>query len=138
MRIITTCLLVLQMLHSGAQHYEPKWESIDNRPIPQWFEDAKFGIFIHWGVYSVPAWAPADADIGVYAKYSEWYWWRKNEDSDAGKLFSDYHNKMYGEEFRYQDFAPMFKAEHFNPDQWAELFKKSGARSEERRVGKEC
>jgi len=116
------------MLHSGAQHYEPKWESIDNRPIPQWFEDAKFGIFIHWGVYSVPAWAPADAEIGIYAKYSEWYWWRKNEDSQAGKLFSDYHNRMYGENFKYQDFAPRWKAQHFDPNQWAKIFKDAGAK----------
>jgi alpha-L-fucosidase len=52
----------------NAQTYQPNWESIDSRPVPQWFEDVKFGIFIHWGVYAVPAWAPADADIGVYAK----------------------------------------------------------------------
>ena len=42
-----------------AQTYQPTWESIDSRPVPGWFEDVKFGIFIHWGVYSVPAWAPA-------------------------------------------------------------------------------
>ena len=66
-----------------AQKYQPTWESINSRPVPQWFEDVKFGIFIHWGVYSVPAWAPANADIGVYAKYAEWYWWRINEKSDA-------------------------------------------------------
>ena len=90
---------------SSAQKYENNWESIDSRPVPQWFEDVKFGIFIHWGVYSVPAWAPAYADIGIYAKYAEWYWWRINEKSDAGKLFRDYHNKMYGEDFRYQDLS---------------------------------
>ena len=112
----------------NVQRYTADWTSIDSRPVPEWFSNAKFGIFIHWGVYSVPAWAPANADIGVYAKYSEWYWWRTNENSDAGKLFRDYHNKMYGEEFKYQDFAGDFKAEHFDPSSWADVFKKSGAK----------
>jgi alpha-L-fucosidase len=111
-----------------AQNYQPNWESIDSRPVPQWFEDVKFGIFIHWGVYSGPAWAPADADIGIYAKYSEWYWWRINENSDAGKLFRDYHNTTYGENFKYQDFAPDFNARHFEPKQWADIFKRAGAK----------
>jgi alpha-L-fucosidase len=57
---------------SKPKSYDPNWASLDSRPIPQWFTDAKFGIFIHWGIYSVPAWAPANADIGVYAKYDEW------------------------------------------------------------------
>ncbi|HSM48307.1 MAG TPA: alpha-L-fucosidase [Draconibacterium sp.] len=71
--------VILLSVALNAQKYQPTWESIDSRPVPQWFEDVKFGIFIHWGVYSVPAWAPANADIGVYAKYAEWYWWRINE-----------------------------------------------------------
>ena len=53
--------------------YEPRWESLDSRPTPQWFTDAKFGIFIHWGIYSVPAWAPTKG-IGVHDGYAEWYW----------------------------------------------------------------
>jgi alpha-L-fucosidase len=114
---------------AGAQQYQANWESINSRPVPEWFSDVKFGIFIHWGVYSVPAWAPANADIGVYAKYAEWYWWRMMNTSDkAGQLFREYHNRMYGEQFKYQDFAPMFKAEHFEPDQWADLFKRAGAK----------
>ncbi|MCD6354873.1 MAG: alpha-L-fucosidase [Prolixibacteraceae bacterium] len=111
-----------------SQKYKSNWKSIDSRPVPEWFTDAKFGVFIHWGIYSVPAWAPANADIGVYAKYAEWYWWRINENSKAGKLFRDYHNKMYGKDFRYQDFVPMFKVEHWNPGQWADILKKSGAK----------
>ena len=113
---------------SSAQNYQPNWESIDSRPVPEWFENAKFGIFIHWGVYSVPAWAPADADIGVYAKYAEWYWWRINEDSPAGKLFRAYHNNTYGEDFMYQDFANGFNARHFEPEKWADVFKRAGAK----------
>ena len=53
---------------NARPRYEPVWESLDTRPSPDWYDDAKFGIFIHWGVYSVPAWAPKGA-------YSEWYWW---------------------------------------------------------------
>jgi alpha-L-fucosidase len=129
MRNLTFIFLIsLLSISSFAQKYQPNWESINSRPTPNWFEDIKFGIFIHWGVYSVPAWAPANADIGVYAKYSEWYWWRINEDSEAGKLFRDYHNKMYGENFQYQDFAGDFKAEYWNPEQWADVFKRSGAK----------
>lgn len=127
-KLIIPVLFLVFSVQVIAQKYQPTWESIDSRPVPQWFEDVKFGIFIHWGVYSVPAWAPADADIGIYAKYSEWYWKRSNDDSEAGKLFRDYHNKMYGEDFKYQDFAPMFKAQHFEPDHWADVFKKAGAK----------
>ena len=123
---ILICLIVLNI--SGQKKYRSDWESIDSRPVPEWFEDAKFGIFIHWGIYSVPAWAPADADLDIYAKYAEWYWWRINENSEVGKLFRAYHNRVYGEDFKYQDFAPMFKAENFNPNQWADLFKRAGAK----------
>lgn len=123
---ISALLLFSQTVFS--KKYKSNWESINSRPTPSWFEDIKFGIFIHWGVYSVPAWAPANEDIGVYAKYAEWYWWRINEDSKAGKMFRDYHNKMYGENFKYQDFAGDFKAQHWNPAQWADIVKRSGAK----------
>jgi alpha-L-fucosidase len=127
-KIILVFSAILIVAITFAQKYEATWESIDSRPVPEWFEDDKFGIFIHWGVYSVPAWAPANADIGVYAKYAEWYWWRINDDSKAGKLFRAYHNENYGENFKYQNFAPKFKAQHFEPDHWADVFKKAGAR----------
>jgi len=127
-KIVLAVSVSFIVFFSSAQKYKSNWESIDSRPVPQWFEDVKFGIFIHWGVYSVPAWAPADADIGVYAKYAEWYWWRSNEDSEAGKLFRGYHNKTYGEDFKYQDFAADFNARHFEPEKWAEVFKKAGAK----------
>jgi alpha-L-fucosidase len=112
-----------------AQSYQPNWESIDSRPVPAWFSDAKFGIFIHWGVYSVPSWAPANDPIGVYAKYAEWYWYRSvTEGGPENRLFRAFHDSMYGSTFRYQDFAPLFKAELFDPDQWASVFARSGAR----------
>lgn len=125
---LTIVLILLTLSVFAQKKYQANWKSIDSRPVPEWFGNAKFGIFIHWGVYSVPAWAPANADIGVYAKYAEWYWYRIHDNSKAGKLFRDYHNKMYGSDFRYQDFAPQFKAEHFDPAQWADVFKNSGAK----------
>jgi len=127
-KLILILFTTLLMTSGFAQKYEANWESINSRPVPGWFEDVKFGIFIHWGVYSVPAWAPADADIGVYAKYAEWYWRRINDDSPAGKLFRAYHNETYGEDFMYQDFAPQFKAQHFEPEKWADVFKRAGAK----------
>lgn len=123
--IITFCFISKV---SCQDKVEPNWESIDRRPVPKWFTDAKFGIFIHWGVYSVPAWAPTGDSIPVYSKYSEWYWYRKNEKSVAGELFRQHHNKVYGENFQYQDFAPSFKAENFEPADWANLLAASGAK----------
>jgi alpha-L-fucosidase len=111
----------------SQQKYEPDWESIDTRPIPSWFEDAKFGIFLHWGVYSVPAWGPTDGS--VYEKYSEWYWRRMEQpQTETGKKFRDFHDNTYGERLKYQDFARDFKAEMFDPDKWAEIFEDAGAR----------
>lgn len=110
-----------------AQTYQPNWESIDSRPVPGWFTDAKFGIFIHWGIFSVPAWGPTDA--GVYDKYAEWYWNRlMNTDSKVNKNFVEFHNKTYGEDFKYQDFVKDFNCEMFEPADWAQIFKQSGAK----------
>jgi len=113
-------------LLTSAQPYQANWKSIDSRPIPGWFTDAKFGIFIHWGLYAVPSWGPTEGS--VYEKYAEWYWSRQNPEGKPSQSFTDFHNKMYGEKVRYQDFVKDFKAEMFNPDQWAEVFKQSGAK----------
>ncbi len=126
-RYLITILLFLVFQLNG-QNYQPNWESLDKRPVPQWFEDSKFGIFIHWGVYSVPAWGPTGDSIGVYDKYAEWYWRKFDQPGKVQKYFKEFHLKTYGPNFKYQDFAPMFKAELFNPDQWADLFKESGAK----------
>jgi len=110
-------------LSTLAQSYENTWESLDSRPIPTWFEDAKFGIFIHWGVYSVPAWRKLEP--GLYASYAEWYYARVMFNPDNGG--EEFHNKNYGVDFEYRDFGPLFKAELFDPDFWADLFKRAGA-----------
>jgi len=120
--LLSICLGV-----KAQEKYEPTWESIDSRPVPQWFVDAKFGIFVHWGLYSVPSWGPTDINE-VYEKYAEWYWARINPDGNPVQSFIDFHNKTYGENFKYQDFLRDFNAELFDPDKWAEIFKNSGAK----------
>jgi alpha-L-fucosidase len=108
-----------------AQKYQGTWESIDSRPTPGWFSDAKFGIFIHWGVYSVPAFAPV-------GKYSEWYWnslmvGPVDKKGNPNPTWQ-FHNRVYGPSFPYFDFAPMFRAELYDPAHWAEVFERSGAK----------
>ncbi len=100
-----------------------QWEAIDSRPIPEWFVQAKFGIFIHWGVYSVPSFRQVSKK--PYETYAEWYEAKVMHDGGIGEAF---HQKSYGKGFEYRQFAPMFKAELWNPDYWADLFVKSGAR----------
>jgi alpha-L-fucosidase len=124
---IVRVLLILALAYGsalGAQTYEPTWESLDRRPIPRWFQDAKFGIFIHWGVYSVPAWRKVTE--GRYASYAEWYYARVMFDKAGGG--EEFHKRIYGEGFEYRDFAPLFQAELFDPDEWAGLFARAGAR----------
>ena len=119
------CLVSISLM--GQKTYAPAWESLDTRPVLSWFENAKFGIFIHWGLYSVPMWSPKGT-------YSEWYkYWldRKtllgNGDFTGTEVY-DYHKKMYGEDFTYADFAPMFKAMSYDANEWADLFKRAGAK----------
>ncbi len=95
--------------------YRPDWESLEKYEAPAWYRDAKFGVFIHWGVYSVPAFG------------NEWYPRNMYEPGfDAYK----HHIATYGtqDKFGYKDFIPMFKAEHYDPAAWADLFKKAGAK----------
>jgi alpha-L-fucosidase len=98
---------------------EYSWESIATVPIPAWFEDAKLGIFIHWGVYAVPGYS----DGSFYAEWYPHYMYRKDERSAR-----PYHVEKYGSEFGYADFVDRFKAEKWDPEEWAELFQKAGAR----------
>lgn len=115
-----TCLLLLSAFTLQAQtpQVEPTWESIKERGYPEWFNDAKLGIFIHWGLYSVPSWTKKEG-------YSEWSYkgWR-----DGGSTAVDFAKKVYGQDFKYEDFRGLFKAELFNPQEWADLFKDAGAK----------
>lgn len=115
----------------GAQTFRPTWESIDTRPTPSWFMHDKFGIFIHWGVYSVPAYAPV---IPGKLAYAEWYWHQMTEGRDNPKANEiekgtwEFHKKWYGADYPYKNFAPEFRAELFDPDHWASVFANSGAK----------
>lgn len=104
----------------AQQRYVPTWQSLDSREVPSWFSDAKFGIFVHWGVYSVPAWAPK-------GQYAEWYWSLLRNDKPDGP-FRSFHRQSYGNDYPYELFAPRFTAELFNPTNWASLFKQAGAK----------
>jgi len=123
-------LLVFAAGIAAAQHYEANWQSVDSRPTPAWFTDAKFGIFIHWGVYSVPSFAPV---LPNNLAYAEWYWHAITEGQKPGANPVDagswaFHKRVYGAAFPYQNFAPMFRAEMFDPDHWADVFVHSGAK----------
>ncbi|HRH42225.1 MAG TPA: alpha-L-fucosidase [Pyrinomonadaceae bacterium] len=112
-----------------AQKYQANWESLDKRPTPEWFGKAKFGIFIHWGLYSVPSWATNSYADGFGSNYAEWYWQRLFAPNlKIHKEFVDFHNRVYGKDFVYQQFAPKFTAELFEPEKWAKIFKSSGAK----------
>ena len=99
--------------------YEPNWESLSNHKVPQWFRDAKFGIYTHWGPVTVGA---EDGPGGVQ-------WYGRNMYVEKSPTF-DYHRKKYGDpnEVGYKDMVKMFKAEKFDAEQWAELFAAAGAK----------
>ncbi len=125
---IAAILLFFTKTHSQPP-YQATWESLNTRPIPTWFTNAKFGIFIHWGLYSVPSWATNSNADGFGSNYSEWYWERLNNTKlNIHKEFTAFHEKTYGPNFKYQDFAPLFTCELFDPGKWAEIFKNAGAR----------
>ena len=119
--------------------YQPTLDSVSAHPMPTWFDDAKLGIFVHWGLYSVPAWAPragelseilASGDWGRWFAnnpYAEWY---MNSLRVPGSATAAYHAATYGADFPYAGFAPMFNkaARQWDPNEWAALFKKVHAR----------
>jgi alpha-L-fucosidase len=117
MRLTILLLAFLIPIKPFAQNYQPNWQSLDQRPTPAWFTDAKFGIFIHWGVYAVPGWSSK-------GNYAEWYQQGLQTTDTARQKF---HKAKFGNR-TYYDLANDFKAELFNPDDWAKLFEKSGAK----------
>ena len=94
--------------------YTPDWDSIDSRPLPKWYDEAKIGIFVHWGVFSVPGFG------------SEWFWWYWQGDKNPN--YVSYMLKNYPPGFTYADFAPELRAIFFDPNEWADLFEASGAK----------
>jgi alpha-L-fucosidase len=99
----------------SVKRFDPTWESLDNRTLPSWYDEGKIGIFIHWGVFSVPSFG------------SEWFWsnWQAN---GGNEKYIQFMKDNYPPNFTYQDFGPMFTAEFYDPDSWARLFQKAGAK----------
>ncbi len=105
----------------AAGPFDDSWTSLESIGVPEWYLDDKFGIFIHWGVYAVPATG------------NEWYprrMYQNQMDQQRGINIFEHHRKTWGpqKEFGYKDFIPMFKAGQFDAPEWAALFKASGAR----------
>ncbi|XP_054264736.1 alpha-L-fucosidase [Macrosteles quadrilineatus] len=111
---ITTFLVICLSLQITNGKYEPTWDSIDARPLPDWYDEAKLGVFIHWGVFAVQSYS------------TEWAWfnWKENKSSSLVQYIED----NYPKGFTYQDFAKDFKAELYDPDRWAKIIGASGAR----------
>ena len=113
--------------------FEPTWESVKTHALPEWYDDCKLGIFIHWGLYSVPAWAevtwelggePSAEDWHRHNPYAEWYLNTiRIQDSPARK----HHDETYGKDFPYERFVEKFTCDKWNPAEWAKLFKEAGA-----------
>ncbi len=95
--------------------YSDTWDSLTGMELPEWFRRDKFGIFIHWGIFSVPAFG------------NEWYSRCMYDQNDRAYK---HHIETYGphKDFGYKDFIPMFKAEKFNASEWVEIFKNAGAK----------
>jgi alpha-L-fucosidase len=102
------------LLHA-ENAWRPTWKSLTTHATPLWFQDAKFGIYFTWGVYSVPAFG---------------YEWYSRDMYIEGTACNKFHNLVYGppSRFGYKDFIPRFHAEKFNAEEWAQLFRKSGAK----------
>jgi alpha-L-fucosidase len=105
------CLAALYSVSCGQ--YAPNWNSLDSRPLPAWYDEGKIGIFLHWGVFSVPAFS------------SEWFWWSWQGSHAPGVVA--YMNENYRPDFTYADFASKFHAEFYDPQQWAQIFQAAGA-----------
>jgi alpha-L-fucosidase len=112
-------LLQFSLFAQENNKYAPDWASLDTRPTPEWWKDAKFGIFIHWGVYSVPAFTPK-------GRYAEWYQNSLMENDPDGAV-KNFHNANFPNK-SYYELSQYFTASQFNPDAWAQLFENAGAK----------
>ena len=121
MWILCWILMLCVSAPTEAFRYQPDWESIRSHyQCPEWFRDAKFGIFVIWGPYSVPAFGSEKYGKRMYIR---------GVTRPGNVNVYEYHRKCYGDpcEFGYKDIFPMFKMERFDPVAWASLFKQSGA-----------
>jgi len=115
MMLLIACQEPQEKAKETAIAYQPTWESLaKHQQAPEWFADAKLGMYFTWGVHTVPAY------------HNEWYpyYIYRNDGNEVAK----YHQEKYGKDFEYHDFVPMFTAEHFDAQDWAALFKATGAK----------
>ena len=119
--VVTLIMLLLAGLTTQAQT-QPSWESLNQRGYPQWFQDAKLGIFIHWGLYSVPAYASKEG-------YGEWFYrglmQKVPERTRIMSYYSDTTKPVFDQ---YKELTKYWHAELWNPDDWAQMFKDAGAK----------
>lgn len=114
-KIVFISLIVLSF---SIMAQEKRADFVQSREYPQWFSDAKLGIFVHFGLYCVPSWSGKE-------QYAEWFY-KGLISGDSARI--NYQKRVFGEKFKYEDYKNIFKAELFDANQWAELFKKSGAK----------
>lgn len=114
--MLAAFVVVVGLVSPAAARYTADWTSLDARPLPSWYDEAKVGIFIHWGVFSVPGFG------------GEWFWWHWKGQQPPDPRYVSYMSKNYPPGFSYPEFAPQFHAQFFNPGDWADTFKASGAK----------
>jgi len=117
--IILVLAFVFSVQTTQSADFQPSWESLAKQPVPEWLMDAKFGVYTHWGIYSVPAHGGPDYIKNLYG----------GPEKNAKGVY-EYHVKKYGElkDFGYKDFIPMFTAPKFNADEWVGLMHEAGAK----------
>jgi alpha-L-fucosidase len=122
LKLITLSGLITRQGCSQGSRREPyaaTWESLDRHRVPEWFEDAKFGMFIDWGIYSIAGWSPLPDQGPVYPDWYEFFMYTK---------YKDYHAKTWGANFQRDDFIPLFTAKSYDPDELAEMARRFGMR----------
>lgn len=109
----------------GLSDYTPDSKSLSLHESPDWFDDAKFGIMIHWGPYSVTGWG----NSSPHESYAEWFWWYSTHHPEADASdFYDYRLRTFGPDWNYDDTFPSFTAANFSPKAWVDLLADAGAK----------
>ncbi|KAL1608122.1 hypothetical protein SLS60_003061 [Paraconiothyrium brasiliense] len=120
----TTTTRTFNNLSFGLTNWTDTTSDLARHESPQWFDDAKFGIFIHWGPYSVPAWGNSTP----YESYAEWFWWYTTHPEGDKSGFRDYRLRTYGPDLNYDDFFANFTAAKYEPRDWVDLIADAGAK----------
>ena len=120
MKLGLLCVVIAAL---ASAEYQPNWNSLDKRPLPEWYDEAKLGIFIVWGLYSVPSYGGGLKKGGANG---EWFWYEWVARKEPWAI--EFMEKNYPPGFTFPDFAPMFKAELYDPAKWAGLIEQSGAK----------